>query len=216
MRRLSCHPEVRFDAPFKAVMRVALPGVLAASFLMTSASSLAVAQAAPPARNNAADVAFMAGMIHHHAQAIEMVALMTGRTKTPTLTSLGERIDVSQKDEIAMMQQWLRDHREAVPDPLTHAHMDMGMGDQRVMMPGMLSKAQMANLAKAKDAAFDRLFLTGMIQHHEGALTMVKELFAANGAGNNTAVFRFASDVDADQRAEIARMRALLKVPPTK
>jgi uncharacterized protein (DUF305 family) len=84
------------------------------------------------------------------------------------------------------------------------------------MMPGMLSKAQMADLAKVTGTTFDRLFLTGMIQHHAGALTMVKELFAANGAGNNTAVFRFASDVDADQRAEITRMRALLKALPTK
>jgi len=169
----------------------------------------------PPAKNNAADVAFMAGMIHHHAQAIEMVALMAGRTKTPALTSLGERINISQKDEIAMMQQWLRDHGEAVPDPLAHAHMNMDMGDQP-MMPGMLSKTQMADLATATGAAFDRLFLTGMIQHHDGALTMVKDLFASNGAGNNTAVFRFASDVDADQRAEITRMRALLKVLHTK
>lgn len=197
--------------PSSSIMR----HLLAATFLATSASSLAVAQATPPSRNNAADVAFMSGMIHHHAQAIEMVALMAGRATTPTLMSLGERINVSQKDEIAMMQQWLRDHDEAVPDPLAHAHMNMDMGDAP-MMPGMLSKSQMSALAKAKGAAFDRLFLTGMIQHHEGALTMVKELFATNGAGNNTAVFRFASDVDADQRAEITRMRALLKVLPTK
>ena len=189
--------------------------LLATTVLLAGVSSLAVAQAAPAAKNSAADVAFMSGMIHHHAQAIEMVALMAGRTKAPTLTSLGERINVSQKDEIAMMQQWLRDHGEVVPDPLAHAHMNMDMGAQP-MMPGMLRKAQMADLAKAKGVAFDRLFLTGMIQHHEGALTMVKELFATNGAGNNTAVFRFASDVDADQRAEITRMRALLKALPTK
>jgi len=194
---------------------MALSAGLTATFLMTSMSSLAVAQAAPAAKNNAADVAFMAGMIHHHAQAIEMVALMAGRTKTPTLVSLGERINVSQKDEIAMMQQWLRDHGEAVPAPMGAEHAGMDMGEAP-MMPGMLSKTQMAELAKAKGVAFDRLFLTGMIQHHAGALTMVKELFATNGAGNNTAVFRFASDVDADQRAEITRMRALLKVLPTK
>ena len=177
---------------------------------------------ASAATNNAADVAFMSGMIHHHAQAVEMVALIAGRTKTPALTSLGERINVSQKDEIHMMQQWLRDHGETAPDPLATAHagmamdMAMPMGEHQVMMPGMLTPPQMAELAKAKGAAFDRLFLTGMIQHHAGAITMVKELFATNGAGNNTAVFRFASDVDADQRAEIARMRALLKVLSTK
>lgn len=171
---------------------------------------------APVAGNSAADVAFMQGMIHHHAQAIEMVALMAGRTKTPAITSLGERITVSQKDEIAMMQQWLREHGETAPDPLASMHagmaMDMPMGNDARMMPGMLTPAQMAQLAKTRGAAFDRLFLSGMIQHHIGALTMVKELFATNGAAQNTAVFRFASDVDADQRAEITRMRALLKV----
>jgi uncharacterized protein (DUF305 family) len=214
MRWIFRCPETRVDAACNAVTQMALSAGLAATFLLPIVSSLAVGQAAPPAKNNAADVAFMAGMIHHHAQAIEMVALMAGRTKTPVLTSLGERINVSQKDEIAMMQQWLRDHGEAVPDPLAHAHMNMDMGKQP-MMPGMLSKAQMSGLAKAQGAAFDRLFLTGMIQHHTGALTMVRELFAANGAAQNTAVFRFASDVDADQRAEITRMRALLKVLPT-
>lgn len=170
---------------------------------------------APAAGNSAADVQFMQGMIAHHAQAIEMVTLMATRTTTPALLSLGERIDVSQKDEIAMMQQWLRDHHETVPDPMSHEHMGMDVGDHR-MMPGMLSAGQMAKLAAAKGAEFDQLFLTGMIQHHAGALTMVKELFATNGAAQNTAIFRFASDVDADQRAEITRMRALLKVLHTK
>ena len=193
--------------------------LLAACVLAAGGALPLFAQATPPAKNSAADVAFMSGMIHHHAQAIEMVALMAGRTRTPTLTSLGERINVSQKDEIAMMQQWLRDHGEAVPDPLAHAHMNMDVNmdmGEAPMMPGMLSKTQMAELAKVTGSAFDRLFLTGMIQHHAGALTMVKDLFATNGAGNNTAVFRFASDVDADQRSEITRMRALLKVLPTK
>lgn len=170
---------------------------------------------APAAGNSVADVQFMQGMIAHHAQAIEMVALIAARTKTPTLWSLGERIDVSQKDEILMMQQWLREHGETVPEPLAHAHMNMDMGDQP-RMPGMLSKSQMSDLAGATGAAFDQLFLTGMIQHHTGALTMVKELFATTGAAQNTAVFRFASDVDADQRAEITRMRDLLKVLHTK
>lgn len=156
-----------------------------------------------------ADVAFMQGMIHHHAQAIEMVNLMAGRTKTATVLSLGERINVSQRDEIVMMQNWLREHQQSAPDPLPHLGMDMGDHDMP-MMPGMLTKAQMTALAAAKGAEFDRLFLTGMIQHHEGALTMVKELFGTSGAANNTAIFRFASDVDADQRAEIVRMRAML------
>lgn len=169
----------------------------------------AQAAAAPP------DVAFMQGMIHHHAQAVEMVALISARTDDKTMRSLGERISVSQKDEIVMMQNWLRDHHEEAPDPL--AHMGMDMGDQPAhMMPGMLTKAQMTQLAGARGVAFERLFLSGMIQHHEGAIAMVKELFATTGAAQNTAIFRFASDVDADQRAEITRMRALLAMRPSK
>lgn len=157
----------------------------------------------------------MQGMIHHHAQAIEMVNLMAGRTKTPVMRSLGERISVSQRDEIAMMQTWLREHHQEAPDPLPHLGMDMGEGSAH-MMPGMLSPQQMAALTAAKGPAFDRLFLSGMIQHHQGAITMVKELFATTGAAQNTAIFRFASDVDADQRAEIKRMSAMLKAIPTK
>jgi uncharacterized protein (DUF305 family) len=176
--------------------------------MLAAVAVMPLAAGAQAARNNAADVKFMAGMIHHHAQAIEMAMLMKGRTTTPAMLSLGERITISQKDEILMMQTWLKDHGEVVPDPLPHIGMDMG---DMPMMPGMLTKAQMAALSKAKGAEFDRLFLTGMIQHHEGAITMVKELFATVGAAQNTAVFRFASDVDADQRAEITRMRALLK-----
>jgi uncharacterized protein (DUF305 family) len=147
---------------------------------------------------------------------------MAARTTTPAMLSLGERINVSQKDEIAMMQQWLREHGETAPDALASGskgmEMDMAMpmGNHQMMAPGMLTPAQMTQLTAAQGAAFDRLFLTGMIQHHTGALTMVRELFATNGAAQNTAIFRFASDVDADQRAEITRMRALLKVLPTK
>jgi len=167
------------------------------------------AQARPQKTAAAADADFMSGMIHHHAQAVEMVRLIRARTTSPVLRSLGERIEVSQKDEIAMMQQWLREHGQEAPDPLPHIGMDMP-GHDAAMMPGMLTKAQMAALAKARGKAFERLFLTGMIQHHEGALAMVKSLFATTGAAQNTAIFRFASDVDADQRAEITRMRAML------
>jgi uncharacterized protein (DUF305 family) len=162
-----------------------------------------------------ADVDFMRGMIHHHAQAVEMVRLIHARTTSPVLRSLGERIEVSQKDEIAMMQQWLRDHDREAPDPLPHLGMDMPDHDMS-LMPGMLTRAQMGTLAKAKGRAFERLFLAGMIQHHEGALAMVKTLFATTGAAQNTAIFRFASDVDADQRAEITRMRAMLARLPAR
>lgn len=164
---------------------------------------------------SSADVAFMQGMIHHHAQAIEMVNLLAQRTKSPAMRSLGERIDVSQRDEIAMMQAWLREHGQTAPDPLPHLGMAMGDHDAP-MMPGMLTTEQMRRLAAAKDSTFDRLFLEGMIQHHEGALAMVKALFGTSGAAQNTAIFRFASDVDADQRAEIARMRMMLKALSTK
>lgn len=163
----------------------------------------------------AADVNFMRGMIHHHAQAVEMVRLIRARRTSPVLRSLGERIEVSQKDEILMMQQWLREQGQEAPDPLPHIGMDMP-GHDAEMMPGMLTKIQMAALAKAKGQAFERLFLTGMIRHHEGAVAMVKSLFATTGAAQNTAIFRFASDVDADQRAEITRMRAMLSRLPAK
>lgn len=165
----------------------------------------AMAQAKPAP----ADVAFMQGMIHHHAQALEMVALLNKNSTAPGMKSLGERIDVSQKDEIKMMQDWLREHHETIPAPMPTAHAGMP-GMHATMMPGMLTAAQMAELGAATGKAFDRLFLTGMIQHHEGAITMVKELFATSGAANRTDIYRFASDVDADQRAEITRMRAML------
>jgi len=181
--------------------------IVALSFAASTlgAQATPAAPVAPAPAPNAADVAFMQGMIMHHGQAIEMVALIGTRTTNAVLKSLGERIDVSQKDEIGMMRRWLREHHAAAS-----AHEGMDMGDHPMLMPGMLTAAQMAALAKARGAEFDRLFLTGMIQHHEGAITMVKELFATTGAAQPTDVFRFASDVDADQRAEITRMRALL------
>jgi uncharacterized protein (DUF305 family) len=215
MRRVTKRSESPANAfGLTSVRRAALAG-LAVIIAMASGTLAAQAQATSTPVTSAADVKFMQGMIHHHAQAIEMTNLMAGRTTSAAMRSLGERISISQKDEILMMQNWLREHHQDAPDPLPHLGMDMGDHDAH-MMPGMLTKAQMAALAAAKGAAFDRLFLTGMIQHHEGALTMVKELFATSGAANNTAIFRFASDVDADQRAEIARMRAMLKQPKSK
>ena len=116
---------------------------------------------------------------------------------------LGLRIEVSQSDEIRMMQRWLQAHRQPLPGPHAH-HMPGGL------MPGMLTREEMARLAAARGPAFDRLFLEGMIKHHEGALTMVRTLFATAGAAQDPDIFAFASDVDADQRMEIDRMRALL------
>lgn len=151
-----------------------------------------------------ADVTFMQGMIGHHSQAIEMTDLLRTRTEREDMKMLGMRIDVSQADEITMMHQWLAARGQPLPDP--HAHHMHGA----TLMPGMLTQEEMARLAAAKGAEFDRLFLEGMIKHHEGALTMVRELFSIAGAGQESDIFAFASDVDADQRMEIDRMRSML------
>jgi uncharacterized protein (DUF305 family) len=172
---------------------------------------------APPdksiAKYTAADVKFMQGMLHHHAQAIEMVELLKTRTQRKDMKLLGLKIEVSQNDEMKMMRNWLKDRGEEVPMDHGHGQMMMmsGGGGMMAPMPGMLTEAQMKALAAAKGAAFDKLFLQGMIQHHIGALTMVEELFATPGAGQESIIFDFASHVDADQRMDISRMRAMLK-----
>jgi uncharacterized protein (DUF305 family) len=160
----------------------------------------------------AADVRFMQGMIGHHAQALVMSALIPERTTRADIRALGQRIEVSQKDEIKLMQQWLRDRGQSVPDPNAHEHqMNMpGMAMSDTLMPGMLTVDQLAELGKAHGSDFDKLFLKDMIQHHEGALAMVATLLGTTGSGQEPEVFRFAAEVDADQRAEIARMSALL------
>lgn len=156
-------------------------------------------------QHTAADVRFMQGMIGHHAQAVEMTALLASRTTSDAMRTLARRIEVSQADEITMMQRWLEARGQEIPGP--HAHHMAGA----TLMPGMLTQAEMDRLAAATGDAFDRLFLEGMIKHHEGALVMVKELFATPGAGQESEIFAFASDVDADQRMEIDRMRGMLK-----
>ena len=151
-----------------------------------------------------ADVAFMQGMIGHHAQAIEMVELLKTRTASDDMKRFALRIEISQADEIKMMKRWLEDRKQTVPSE--HAHHAPGAK----LMPGMLSADDMAKLAAAKGNAFDKLFLEFMIRHHEGALVMVKELFASPGAAQEAEVFAFASDVEADQAMEIERMRGML------
>lgn len=153
-------------------------------------------------RHSEADVRFMQHMIAHHAQARVMTAMVPERTRRSEIRLIAERIDVSQADELKQMQSWLRTRGEAVPAADAHAG--------HATMPGMLSAAELARLAAARDAEFDRLFLESMIRHHEGAVVMVAELLATNGAARESATYRFASDVNADQRAEIARMRTLL------
>jgi uncharacterized protein (DUF305 family) len=171
----------------------------------------AAAQTIPQA--TAADVAFMQGMIHHHAQALDMTDLLETRTQDPDMKKLGLRIRVSQTDEIRMMQRWLEARGQDAPDP--RAHHDMpgmeGMEHDGMMMPGMLTREEMTRLAGTKGPAFDRLFLEGMIRHHGGALVMVRELFSTPGAGQQSDIFAFASDVEADQQMEIDRMSGMLK-----
>ena len=152
-----------------------------------------------------ADIKFMQGMIGHHAQALEMVELLKTRTQSDDMKKLALRIELSQDDEIQMMQRWLQARGQEVPGE--HAHHMPGAP----MMPGMLTPEEMARLAEAKGPAFDKLFLEGMIKHHGGALVMVDNLFAKAGAGQQSDIFAFASDVVADQRAEIDRMTAMLK-----
>jgi uncharacterized protein (DUF305 family) len=172
----------------------------------------AAAQTVPTATD--ADITFMQGMIHHHAQALDMTDLIDARTQDPDMKKLGLRIHVSQTDEIKMMQRWLTVRGQDAPDPRAHHTAGMpgmeGM-DHEVMMPGMLTHEEMARLAATQGPEFDRLFLEGMIKHHGGALTMVKELFATPGAGQQSDIFAFASDVEADQKMEIDRMTDMLK-----
>ncbi len=158
-----------------------------------------------------ADVRFMQGMIPHHAQALEMAAFIPERTDHEGLRLLGRRIEISQRDEIAWMTRWLERRGETAPMVgAGHAH---GLGEGE-LMAGMLSREEMAALAAARGSEFDRLFLEGMIKHHQGALTMVAELFGSPGGGQETEVFRFAADVDADQDMEILRMRDMLNRIP--
>jgi uncharacterized protein (DUF305 family) len=156
-------------------------------------------------QHTAADVRFMQGMIGHHQQALEMTALLASRTASADMRKLAQRIEVSQADEIRMMQTWLTSRGLPLPDE--HAHHMNGA----TLMPGMLTAAEMERLAAATGVEFDRLFLASMIKHHEGAVMMVQELFSTPGAGQEAEIFAFASDVDADQRMEIDRMRAMLK-----
>ena len=167
-----------------------------------------------------ADARFMDGMIGHHAQALIMAALAPTNGASPAVRTLAARITNSQRDEIATMQRWLRDRGQPVPevhiDGLTlmihGGRMDHMHG--HAMMPGMLTDAQLHELAAAQGPDFDRLFLTYMIQHHSGARTMVDELFATDGAALDEAAFKLASDISADQRTEIARMQRMLDALP--
>jgi uncharacterized protein (DUF305 family) len=193
-----------------------LPAVLVAAAALAVVPPLRAqtpAPAAPPATARLkdyvdADVHFMQGMIHHHQQAVVMSAMAPTHGASDRIQLLAKKIDLSQNDEMAFMRRWLQDRGLPVPDVGGHDHMMMHM-------PGMLTPEQMQQLDQARGAEFDRLFLTGMIQHHEGALTMVKALFDAPGAGQEPTLFGFAADVDSGQRAEIERMQQMLNAVPT-
>jgi len=169
------------------------------------------ADATSAPKHTAADVTFMTGMIAHHQQALVMTALVADRTTSRDLRLLALRIELSQTDEINLMKSWLRDRREPVPGEGQHSGHTMHEGH---LMPGMLTPEQIVTLQAARGTEFDRRFLEFMIQHHEGAITMVADLFSSPGGGQGSEIFGFASDVDSDQQMEIARMRRLLAARP--
>ncbi len=174
---------------------------------------MAAADSGRPAYTTA-DVHFMSGMIGHHAQAVLMAGWAPSHDASRAVLALCERIVVGQRDEIGLMQRWLRERHEAVPDG--DASHDMMPGMNRPMrMPGMLSAEQLARLDAARGPQFDRLFLTFMVQHHQGAVTMVEQLFGATGAAQDDNVFKFASDVHVDQITEIDRMNLMLAALPS-
>jgi uncharacterized protein (DUF305 family) len=189
------------DASGPRVVQPGAPGQSGRTLSLDDLSSFT------PPPHTPADTRFMQRMIPHHEQALRMTALVAGRGAGADLTRLATRIDLSQRDEILQMRQWLTDRGEAVPPPAT-SHAGHGAS-----MPGMLTDAQFAELERSRGVAFDRAFLQFMIQHHEGALTMVRELYA-EGGGLEPACDRFAREVNADQTIEIGRMRSMLAALP--
>jgi uncharacterized protein (DUF305 family) len=191
------------DRPKPVVVQPGAPGMPSKTLPSSTRASL------PP--HSSADVEFMQGMIVHHAQAVEMTAMIPSHTENKSLHSLGARISSSQSDEIKFMKRWLAARGQSAPKP-TSPMPGMNMPhDSMGLMPGMLTPERMEALRKARGSNFDRLFLTGMIQHHNGALAMVKDLFDTAGAGQDAELFNFATDVDTGQRAEIHIMETMLK-----
>ena len=201
---LAANAGAQIDSASPAVVQPGAPGKPSRKLPASTTARL------PPRSQAEAD--FMRGMIMHHAQAIDMTALISSHTANKDLRFLGARISSSQADEINFMKRWLATRGEPVAMKMAMPGMrDMDMsGHPMALMPGMLTAEQMEALRKAKDTDFDRLFLIGMIQHHNGALTMVKELFDTAGAGQDAELFDFANDADNTQRAEIGIMRKML------
>jgi uncharacterized protein (DUF305 family) len=193
-----------------------------------AASSPASAQMSPPITGieqarvdsirrpyTAADIEFMSGMIGHHAQAVKMAGWAESHGASKSLQIFCGRVAMAQTAEIGLMSAWLKDRNQPVPEPDPRGmKMKMNGEDMFMMMPGMLTEEQMKQLDAARGAEFDRLFLTFMIQHHKGAITMVDTLFNTPGAGQDEIVFKFANDVQADQSTEIDRMEQMLAALP--
>ncbi|MEU1885411.1 DUF305 domain-containing protein [Micromonospora rifamycinica] len=190
-----------YQPPTSRVVQPGAPGQPARELSGTDLSQLS------PPGFTAADSLFVQGMIPHHTQALEMTALLAGRTTSPDLTLLAKRIEVSQGDEIARMRQWLAERK--VPTAGPHGGTAHDGAAHGTLMPGMLTPAQFEQLRQARGAEFDRLFLTAMIRHHQGALSMVEQLYASGG-GLEPASDQFAREVNADQGIEIQRMRQML------
>jgi uncharacterized protein (DUF305 family) len=200
-----------------ALSRAAAAAGLLAAALSAGCGSARPVQGLTPAEPahyavNEADVEFMAGMIPHHAQAIVMAGWAPARNARADVAILCERIVVAQRDEIELMQTWLRDRGQPVPDAKATRHrMKMPNGvEHDMLMPGMLTDEEMAALERARGPEFDRLFLEGMIRHHQGAIDMVDKLFKSYGAAQDETVFKFANDVQSDQAIEINVMRDML------
>lgn len=201
---------------------------LAAACAIAASPSLVAAQSSHPLSGveqarldslrrpyTAADIEFMSGMISHHAQAVKMAGWAESHGASKALQVFCGRIAMAQTAEIGLMSSWLSDRNQPVPEPDPHGmKMNMGGATHYMMMPGMLTDEQMAQLDAARGVEFDRLFLTFMIQHHKGAITMVDTLFNTPGAGQDEIVFKFANDVQVDQSTEIARMEQMLDALP--
>ena len=220
MRRVRPYPNHRFAARAAALAVLALAGCRSGSAGSRPQAPEPMGDAVAIARASAdsvrypyteADIRFMSGMIHHHAQAIRMAQWAPTHGASPAVIRLTERIINAQTDEITLMSNWLSARRQPVPTPnpegMTHT---MGGEQHTMLMPGMLSAAQMKELDAARGEEFDRLFLTFMIQHHKGAVGMVRELFSSHGAGQDETIFKFAADVEVDQTTEINRMLEML------
>jgi uncharacterized protein (DUF305 family) len=200
----------------QTLARVADTLVVLAVTACSRAAPQAAAQTTPPPAGyayTAADVSFMSGMIIHHAQAVRIAGWAPGHDGSAAVQRMCERIVVGQADEIAILRRWLEDRGEPAP-PADSVHHGMPGMDHGALMPGMLTDQELARLDSAKGPAFDRLFLTLMIKHHQGALVMVNTLFGTPGAGQDVTVFRIANDVHADQTTEIDRMQKMLATLP--